>query len=167
MRRATMTYTGGPGNNFAGNGDDDTYAPFARTRWKRVGANKAVLASLQLAHAAMSPTVQATEGRRIASVSDVELKADLTAYKEAAFGAALEPADATPEPDTAIEQTDELVNTALEQSEPVAVVGTMEEVLAHVGDDADRAADALAHELANKNRVTLVDALTTIAGDNT
>jgi len=144
-----MTYTGGPGNNFASNGDDDTYAPFDRARWKRVGASKTQLADLARVHAAMAPVEQASEGRRVASVSDTHLRDDLATPAAADI--------------IATEQTDDLVNTALEQSEPVAVVGTVEEVLAHVAGDADRAADALAHELANKNRVSLTAALSAIA----
>lgn len=47
-------------------------------------------------------------------------------------------------------------------ADDVNVVGTVEEVLEDVGDSPGRAVVALAHELANKNRPGLVDALAVV-----
>ena len=103
-----MTYTGGPGNNFTGTGDD--------------------------AHA--------------------ELTADLPDVEVRVIGV-----------DGTIGEP--LIGTVEHTTGPVGPrVGTVEEVLAHVGQDPALAARQLAHEVAHKNRPTLVRDLNVIADDD-
>lgn len=137
-------YMGGPGDNFmaAGGGNSDAgaaqaahdaaYARFDEARWSRV-ADADKVEELRAAHAELSHDEQVAEGKRLASVSDDELRATLDAGSTVV----------TPEAED--------------------YSGTVEEVLAKVGDDPERAAAALAYEQENKGRVTLVAALTEIA----
>lgn len=75
------SYTGGPGDNFGLSASEQTtnaaYAAFDEGRWRRVGADDDAVERLRLRHEALSAEEQAEEGKRLASVHDDDLKAEL------------------------------------------------------------------------------------------
>jgi len=137
-------YQGDPGNNFSPQQDPTSslsqtnavVGAFDEARWRRVGADDEDIAVLAEIHDNRSEEEKVAEGQRLSSQPDTVLFAELEDL--------------------------EIPEYAGEDGETVDYSGTVAEVLDRVGNNPQRAKDALAYEEANKNRVRLVAALESI-----